>query len=75
MTDPVRVERTIDGEVVAFDAHRGLGSVRCADGETVPFHCVAIADGSRSIEEGAKVRCVRALRFGRREAIVVERVG
>jgi cold shock CspA family protein len=44
------------GRVAAFDAEVGLGSVEADDGRTYPFHCVAIADGSRHIEPDARVR-------------------
>ena len=42
------------GTVTAFDQARGLGEVTGAD-EAWPFHCTAIADGSRSIPVGARV--------------------
>lgn len=61
--------RTIDGVVAAFDDPRGLGEVTAEDGTTYPFHCTAIADGSRTIAEGAAVRFeVVAGRMGRWEA-------
>ncbi len=44
------------GVVVDFDEARGLGTLEADDGELVPFHCVAIADGSRSVPVGARVR-------------------
>ena len=37
------------GRVVAFDDHRGLGEVEADDGRRYPFHCTAIADGTRTI--------------------------
>ena len=42
------------GKVVAFDAGRGVGEIE-SDGERYPFHCTAIADGSRTIDVGADV--------------------
>jgi hypothetical protein len=45
-----------EGRVVAFDAHRGLGVVEDRDGTRYDFHCVLIADGSRSVPIGAAVR-------------------
>jgi cold shock CspA family protein len=42
------------GRVTAFDDHRGRGEVQ-AGGLTYPFHCTAIADGSRTIPEDARV--------------------
>jgi cold shock protein len=57
------------GVVSSFDEPRGLGVIRDEGGETVPFHCTAIADGSRSITVGQPVRfTVVAGRLGRWEA-------
>lgn len=57
------------GTVTAFDDHRGLGEVTADDGTVHPFHCTAIADGSRTIDEGVAVRfVVTAGRLGRWEA-------
>jgi cold shock CspA family protein len=46
---------TSTGTVVAFDEHRGYGTVRAADGRELFFHCTAIADGTRRIPVGAVV--------------------
>ena len=46
---------TDTGTVVAFDEHRGYGTVRAADGRELFFHCTAIADGSRRVPVGAEV--------------------
>lgn len=43
------------GKVVAFDEHRGYGTVRATDGRELFFHCTAIADGTRRIPVGADV--------------------
>lgn len=43
------------GDVSAFDDDRGLGTVTDADGREWPFHCTAIADGSRTIDVGTAV--------------------
>ena len=40
------------GRVTTFDGHSGLGIVTADDGTDYPFHCVEIADGSRTIEIG-----------------------
>ena len=57
------------GVVDAFDEPRGLGAVRADDGGVLPFHCTAIADGSRTIAVGQPVRfTVVAGRLGRWEA-------
>ena len=45
----------MNGVVVAFDAAAGLGSVASPDGARYVFHCVEIADGSRSIDVGTEV--------------------
>jgi cold shock CspA family protein len=57
------------GAVAAFDEPRGLGVVRADDGTDVPFHCTAIADGTRTIAVGQRVRFRPAAgRLGRWEA-------
>jgi cold shock protein len=57
------------GVVSAFDEPRGLGVIHDDGGEQVPFHCTAIADGSRTIAVGQAVRfTVVAGRLGRWEA-------
>lgn len=64
------------GTVVEFDEHRGLGTVRRDDGVEYPFHCVAIADGSRTIAPGTRVRWrVTPGRLGRWEAMGITPVG
>ena len=59
-----------EGVITAFDAAVGLGTVDL-DGVSVPFHCIAISDGSRNISVGAPVTVVTSRRFGRREAVKV----
>jgi cold shock CspA family protein len=55
--------------VSSFDAERGLGTVVTDDGRSLPFHCTAIADGSRTIAVGARVAfVVVAGHLGRWEA-------
>jgi cold shock CspA family protein len=44
--------------VAWFDEPRGLGVIRTSTGTELPFHCTAIADGSRTIPAGASVRFV-----------------
>ena len=44
------------GRVASFDHEVGLGRVEADGGRTYPFHCVAIADGSRQIAPGTRVR-------------------
>jgi cold shock CspA family protein len=43
------------GVVSGFDDERGLGTVRADDGAEYPFHCTAIADGTRTVPAGARV--------------------
>jgi cold shock CspA family protein len=43
------------GVVATFDEARGLGTIRADDGAELPFHCTAIADGTRTIPEGQRV--------------------
>ena len=57
------------GTVSAFDEHRGLGEITADDGTVYPFHCIAIADGTRTVAVGTDVAFdVRAGRMGRWEA-------
>jgi CspA family cold shock protein len=57
------------GTVAEFDDPRGLGTVRSVVGIDYPFHCANIADGTRSIDVGARVTWrVIAGRLGRWEA-------
>jgi len=46
------------GTVTEFDDPRGIGVITDVDGSEFPFHCTAIADGSRHIDVGATVRFV-----------------
>ncbi|MGH9092448.1 MAG: cold shock domain-containing protein [Acidimicrobiales bacterium] len=43
------------GTVAGFDEARGLGTVATDAGRELPFHCTAIADGTRTIEVGTRV--------------------
>jgi cold shock CspA family protein len=45
----------VRGRVTAFDEHRGLGELTADDGRVLPFHCTAIADGTRTIRVGSQV--------------------
>ena len=51
-----------------FDEHVGLGHVAAEDGRELLFHCVEIADGTRSIAVGAVVEFDLLPKFGRDEA-------
>ena len=60
------------GLVEAFDDHRGDGHVRSDDGERLYFHCVNIADGSRTIAVGERVSARRAVgHLGHDEALAL----
>lgn len=48
----------MDGVVVAFDDHKGYGTVRGVDGVDYFFHCTQIADGTRTIAAGAAISFV-----------------
>ncbi|HZT64835.1 MAG TPA: hypothetical protein VFA11_03515 [Acidimicrobiales bacterium] len=64
------------GAVVSFDDQRGLGEVADAGGQRYPFHCTAIADGTRTIAAGTHVDFeVVAGHLGRWEAAGITPVG
>lgn len=68
MTDINDDDRLI-GTVTNFDDARGLGEIQLDDSPAMfPFHCVSIADGSRTIAVGTKVSFDALLKLGRREA-------
>lgn len=63
------------GVVATFDEARGLGVVRADDGRDLPFHCTAIADGTRAVEVGRRVEfAVVAGLLGRWEASHIGKV-
>ncbi len=73
MSSRVRVHT---GVVSAFDAQKGYGTVTGDDNATWFFHCTQIADGSRTIDAGARVEFIVAPGLpGRYEAQTVRRVG
>ena len=41
--------------MVTFDEAAGYGEVAAGSGERWFFHCTAIADGTRTIDEGAAI--------------------
>jgi CspA family cold shock protein len=57
-----------EGSVTDFDESRGLGEVTDETGTVFTFHCVEIADGTRSIAIGTSVRFDVVAKFGRYEA-------
>ena len=56
------------GTVTSFDEYIGLGEVEGDTGETYLFHCVEIADGTRTIDVGRAVTFDVIVKFGREEA-------
>ncbi|MEY2418557.1 MAG: cold shock protein [Actinomycetota bacterium] len=61
-----------EGTVASFARDRGLGEIVTPDGETYPFHCTAIADGTRDIEVGKSVTfTIAAGHLGRLEATAI----
>jgi cold shock CspA family protein len=49
------------GRIAAFNDQRGDGLVRSDDGHDFYFHCVSIADGSRSVGVGETVTARRGV--------------
>jgi cold shock CspA family protein len=64
----------LTGVIESFDDAAGLGVVRGDDGDAWPFHCVSIADGSRTIEVGARVSFDTRFHVARVEAVGIARV-
>jgi cold shock CspA family protein len=65
----------IDGHVETFDEIRGDGLLLSDDGTPFYFHCVNIADGSRSVNPGQKVEARRGVgHLGHDEAFAIEKL-
>jgi cold shock CspA family protein len=45
----------VAGRVADFDTARGTGRVVTDEGRELAFHATRISDGSRSVDEGARV--------------------
>ncbi len=56
------------GRVVAFDAAVGLGVVERSDGQRFQFHCIELADGTRTIDVSVAVTFELLCKLGRYEA-------
>ena len=54
--------------MVDFDEAAGIGTISGADGVEHFFHCIEIADGTRSIDVGAEVSFDLLAKLGRWEA-------
>ena len=59
--------------VEQFDEFAGLGIVEREDGTTFEFHCIELADGTRTIEPGTPVTFDVLCKLGRYEAKAVTR--
>jgi cold shock CspA family protein len=58
------ITQRLVGSVTSFSDSVGLGTVTADDGREFEFHCIEIADGSRTIEVGAQVAFTPLPRFG-----------
>jgi cold shock CspA family protein len=56
------------GSVVGFDRDVGLGEIVDEAGARFAFHCIEIADGTRTIDVGADVSFDLVAKLGRYEA-------
>ena len=66
---------SLKGEVVEFDEHVGLGTIRVEDGRELLFHCTQLVDGTRTIDVGTDVRFeIVAGHAGQWEAARVEKL-
>jgi CspA family cold shock protein len=61
------------GKVSAFDEAVGLGTITTVTGDEHLFHCIEIANGSRTIDVGTEVSFDLLAKFGRWEAANVRR--
>jgi cold shock CspA family protein len=64
----------ISGTVTQFDDRQGLGAITAIDGRDYLFHCIEIADGTRTIDVGQAVRFQPLPKFGRFQAGTVTKV-
>ena len=65
----------VEGRVANFDDLRGDGVLTSDDGTTFYFHCVNIADGSRSVNPGQRVSARRGVgHLGHDEAFAIEKI-
>lgn len=71
MTESAHTRRQ-KGVVAFFDEQVGLGMIAGDDGIEYPFHCIEIADGTRSIAPATPVRFEVLAKFGRWEAGAIE---
>jgi cold shock CspA family protein len=50
------VKANYSGRVATFDDHVGRGEIEAGGGLRFPFHCTAIADGTRTIAPDTAVK-------------------
>lgn len=62
---------SLHGVVLEFDRAVGLGTIRADDATLWPFHCIEIADGTRDIAAGTRVRFETLAKFGTLQAAAV----
>lgn len=58
----------LHGTVTEFDESSATGTVTDTSGTAYPFHCIEVADGSRTIAAGTPVEFTVLAKFGRYEA-------
>lgn len=66
-----KMHQAFFGHISLFDEASGLGVATSEDGINYPFHCISIADGSRTIVPGTKVSFNVAFRTKRIEAVQI----
>jgi cold shock CspA family protein len=68
------VKGVYSGRVATFDDHVGRGRIEAQGGLQFPFHCTAIADGTRTItpDTAVKFRLVPGP-LGALEAVAIKR--
>jgi cold shock CspA family protein len=64
----------LTGTVTAFNDAHGLGEITDSASVVWPFHCVSIADGSRTIDVGQSVKFRTGFRVARPEAVSIRSV-
>jgi cold shock CspA family protein len=64
----------LTGTVTSFSDAHGLGEITDTASVVWPFHCVSIADGSRTIEVGRTVMFRTGFRVARPEAVAIRSV-
>jgi cold shock CspA family protein len=61
----------LTGTVTSFNDAHGLGEITDSASVVWPFHCVSIADGTRTIEVGRTVMFRSGFRVARPEAVSI----